>query len=419
MMILLAKTLISLLLALLGGWLLLSVKAQQKVTAMSWGRLSQGFVASRLAVWFALFVVGGVGAQSDVGVYLNQARWTLEGKQPFADFETAYGPLNGYFMAGFIWLWNNAAMLVLLAVLFEIGAWFVWNKVLRDLLPDVKAKVVAVLYALAPLALLNTAMVGLNHIWLSFFLALGTWWLMRARHVSSGLALGVSIVLVKFLSLLFVPMLGWMSQRKVRWSVGFLVPVIAGYSWLFAQGVNPFGQVAMHAHYNSSGNLPYLAGVMGIDPSNASVRTFFNLLGVGVLSLGFIWAVWSGRVRSHWQLLLSFPLVLLVTLLVSKKSFSAYLEIAQLPLLVVFMVLAERSRFAVAVFVTLMVTTSLEPSLWFRWLRNRELVDAMTWVPPWEMSIFLVVEVLMLLCYVYLVRQIWLLLKAEHYPSIS
>lgn len=415
MPILLFKVTLAVVLTSACCWLLLDKRIQNRLQSCSWNLLSAIFTSTRLLIWFVLYVVLRLGPQSDLTVYLDQARSTLRGLRPFADFDTAYGPFNAYFMAAFIWLWDDGAMLVLLAVLFEIGAWFIWNRVLRELLPDRQAKLAATLYMLAPLAVLNSPMVGLNHIWLSAFLALGVWYSIRIQPFASGFALGLSIVLVKFLSLLFVPILGWVSRDKVRWSCGLLVPVAAGYGWLLADGRDPFSQVTMHAHYNSSGNLPYLLGITGINPAQPAVRTFFNLTGMVVLGGGFIAALLTGRLRTQWQAFLGLPLVMVVTMIVSKKSFSSYLEIVQLPLVVVFLLLATRRRWTAAVFAVFMITTSLEPSLWFRWLTYRELIEAKSLVPAWQLSIFLVVEVLMLLSYAFLCWSIWRLLREDRY----
>lgn len=85
------------------------------------------------------------------------------------------------------------------------------------------------------------------------------------------------------------------------------------------------------------------------------------------------------------------------------------------------LVVLERVQLkTVAWFGIAMLTTSIEPSLWFRWLHQQELwhliyeSNAEWQVPAWQLSSFIAVEFLMLTSYVILGRQLWQQLGTQH-----
>lgn len=386
----------------LGAWL----------KSKSWSFVTWTFILQRVAAFLMVFVVLKLPAQSDVGVYVQQAAWVIEGKRAFIDFETGYGPWFAWLISWPVRVWHSEGALAFVAMMFEFAAWPLWMRLLRNHFGEDKAKLAAWVYVAAPLALMNVPMVGLNHIWITAFIGAALVMMESRRDFIAGLLMGASVVAVKFLSLLFAPLMFWVARKKVSWAVGLVLLPVVAYTMLWAQGADLTGQVKMHAHYDSSGNLPYLVGITGIDPSAPQARSVSNLIGLLGLAGAFFACVGTGRLRDRRQLLLALPLFLLITLCLSKKSFSHYLELTMFPLAM--LLVLERARWSTVLgFVTVMVTTCLEPSLWFRWLHQKELAAVVHgrltgWTPATtDVVMFVAVEVLMLGGYMLLGWRLW------------
>lgn len=379
------------------------------LTGKSWTIISTVFVSQRLLIFFALYLGLGLSLQSDLTVYLAEAKLTLAGKKPFIDFQTAYGPWFPFTLALALRIWKSGPALVLLSVLFEFVAWPFWLNLFQTLLGKRTAKLAAWLYILAPLAILNVPAVGLNHIWISAFLAVALYGEMRGWQWLAGLSLGASIVVVKFLSLLFVPALWWGSRRRIAWLAGFVVLPVIAYAPLLLKHVDLLSQVKFHAHYDSSGSIPYLAGILGIDPSAPLIRNTFNLIGLLVLASTFFLCARRGRFGTIQKKAFAMPFFLLIMLLVSKKSFSSYLEIALFPLAALTALEADRVK-TLFWFSAVMFTTSIEPSLWFRLIHQRELNQMWSSPAPtsgWQLASFVLLEVFMLAGYIFLALRLY------------
>lgn len=421
--VLLVKVTITVLMTALCAAALRHTRLQNWGTSLSWRSITLAFVMPRLLMFGALFVVLKLPPQSDVNAYFEQAHWVIEGKRAFIDFETGYGPWFALVISWAVRIWDSGSVLVLLAVLFEFAAWPLWIRVMSSFLNEREVKLSAWLYLLSPLTFLNVPMVGMNHVWLTAFLGLAMLWQKRGRDALAGVAMGASIVLVKFISLLWVPLLFWCSRKRFSWSLGFiLLPAIA-YGLLLAQGANLASQVVMHAHYDSSGNIPYLFGLTGVDPSSQNVRSLFNLVGMAGLACFFIACVMTERLSTPRQVFFALPFFLLIALLLSKKSFSSYLEMTLFPLAA--LVVLERARLSTVVWYAItMLTTSVEPSLWFRWLHQAELSQIITGKIMKPVSVplvivFVAIEVLMLTAYVVLAQRLWLRMSSFRYSSTS
>ena len=386
----------------LGNWL----------KSKSWGFVTWTFILQRVAAFLMVFVVVKPETVSDMNAYIFQAHSVIQGKRAFIDFETGYGPWFAWLISWPVRAWDSVGAIALVAVMFEFAAWPLWMRLLRNHFGEDKAKLAAWVYVAAPLALMNVPMVGLNHIWITAFLGAALVMMESRRDFISGLLMGASVVAVKFLSLLFAPLMFWVARKKVSWAVGLVLLPVVAYTVLWAQGADLTGQVKMHAHYDSSGNLPYLVGLTGIDPSAPQARSISNLIGLLGLAGAFFTCVGTGRLRDQRQLLLALPLFLLITLCLSKKSFSHYLELTMFPLAM--LVVLERARLSTVLgFVVVMVTTCLEPSLWFRWLHQKELSAVVYhrltgWAPATaDVVMFIAVEVLMLGGYLLLGWRLW------------
>jgi hypothetical protein len=155
----------------------------------------------------------------------------------------------------------------------------------------------------------------------------------------------------------------------------------------------------------TSGNIPYLLSLFGFNASGHTtglLLTFCLLAAVGTMSM----FLYVRRPDAAGISLLGLTAMLLVFMLVSKKSYTNYLNLAMLPLCCSVAVVLRRKWLHEA-FLVWCCLAALEPSLWFRWMSQTNLNNVLPQLaanrvlnlkPP----VFVLVELLLLGGYVVL-----------------
>lgn len=390
-----------------GRWRRLPELSERAYRTMAFGLL----LLSRLGLFAAVFIVARLEPQSDVGVYYDLARHAMAGQVPFRDFFNAYGPLAPYVTALPVLLWDSTKAIVLFSILMEVGAFAIWLKVGARLFDTRTRRLAGILYVTSPIALLSVALSGQNHVWIAFFLALAVWLTVRMRDGLSGFSLALSVIVVKFLSLLFAPVLFLMSGRRWIWLLCCVAPLVLVYGTLALFRIDFLGSVAFHSLHSSSGNLPYLLTVFGINWDLPVVKQVFNAIGAAVLGAVFLAAAARYRPLGPQRGVVLMALVLLITLVVSKKSFAGYLVTAFYPLAVVAVLRGAGTR-AIVMFAAFGIVATLESSLMFRWMMEHDLRVLWYGQLPEGMTrarvlVFTVCEVALLGYYVAYACQAW------------
>ena len=371
--------------------------------------LLAAYVISRVVLFGAVYGVAGLAPMSDVTVYYAEATAALAGQVPLVDIPTAWGPLFPYLAALPLVLSDSAVGIVALALLFEalsLPLWLVAGD--RTFGATVTTRGLLA-YVCCPLSLVNVPITGQNHVWLATFAAASVVMLITGRPAWSGWWTGVSVVAVKFLSLLWAPVFWLVTPARPRWAWGFAVPVAAVYAVVWWMGADLLAQIRFHAADNSSGNLPFLLGAVGVNASVPWIRHVMN--GVAVMVLGGVLAagVVTARVRTPRQAVLMMPLLLVVLLILSKKSFASYSEAALFPLCLSFACLrwSTWTIGAAGLFATL---ATVEPSLWFRWMDAGEFAPIWTWVNRGDAGLaaaFVTVDAALVGAYVMIAIVLW------------
>jgi hypothetical protein len=385
------------------------------------GRASLAALAvTRLPIYALLFVVLGLEGQSDVITYYDLGKHVLASEVPYRDFFNGYAPLFPYAASLPVRLWDSNRSIILVSVLFELAAFPFWLAAARRFFDERTARTAAVFYVFNPLTLVHIPIAGQNNTWLFFTLGVSLYLLSQRRYASSGLSVGAGVVLVKFLSLLHVPAIGLAIPgfpRRFRWAAALVAPIVLVYGALQAKGISVAASMKYHSADASSGNLPYLFTVLGLDPHAPAVNRFYNLAGVALL--GGLCLVVLARFRTlterqaiHMMTLLSFTLAL-----VSRKSYPAYLTMAFFANCLT-VAAARLDRRALGAFLAFSVVAALESSLWFRWAKQHQLdilwrgslPDDLTWP---KVIVFLAFEVALLGFYAHGAVSAWRALHAE------
>jgi hypothetical protein len=326
---------------------------------------------ARIAMYVGVLIIMAVPAQSDVLTYYSLAKSALAGLMPYRDFFNGYGPLFPTAVSMPVAIWDSPKSIIFLSLVIEVLALPVWIAAGRKVFPERVVRGAATLYILSPLAAISVALSGQNHVWLSLALASSLYFAADRRDAASGLVFGAGVVLAKFLSLLHAPVLLALAHKRWHWLVGFACLPVLVYGALFSQGVSLVNQMAYHASDHSSGNLPFLLTLFGIDVEAAGPNRVYNI--VGLLTLVAVIATVFARYRrlSAEQSIYSVVLLLLTLMLVSRKAFTGYLVIGLFPMCL--MVASDVRKTALPTFLVFAVVVALESSLWFRWMNGHPL----------------------------------------------
>ncbi|MEP7242649.1 MAG: hypothetical protein ABI885_03080 [Gammaproteobacteria bacterium] len=358
-----------------------------------------------LALFVALYGLGGQDVTSDVpGYYMPLARAAMAGQVPFRDFPMSYAPLFPYVGAALLSVWSSAKAFALFAILLNALALVLWHAAAVASFDRQAARTSSVLFATSGHVLVQ-ALLGTNQAWIAVALAASTVLLVRERNVYSGLVQGLALCVVKFLVLLFWPVLWIVAPRRLRWLVGALVPTALVYGAFAAGGADLLTPFHQEADSVSSGNLPYLLQPLVAGQGALVARVFdgFAILALGSAVLWLFVRATRMPISARPRMLMpALALVGLVFMLLSKKSFTGYALFFLYPAILT-LVLSVRDRRWLAAFVLLFNTLlAAEPSLWFHLGNFHALSDWLATSPGAGLYGFLIVDLALVACYAYL-----------------
>jgi len=335
-------------------------------------------LASRLALFVLLYLVLNLQVQSDTKDYYDWTKDWLAGKVLYDEIPSCYMPFFHYIIAGAVLVWDSGKSAVLLAILMDLAALLVWTRVSRALFDERITRIATVLYVVNPIAIWSVAAAGQNQVWLMLMLGISLLFLARGRDMLSGAALGASIIVVKFLSMLYAPAVALCSRRPVLWSIAFVAVPFIVYAGYRMGGVDLKDTGRIVASETSSGNLPYMVSLVGVDVRGDGFKRGATLVGAGMLALLCATAAWKLRhgPREPRRAIFLVTLFQVAFMLVSKKSHAFYLEMCFFAVLLTLACYADGPslRKALWFFAIFLVAGSVEQSLWFRdnWMRMND-----------------------------------------------
>ncbi len=291
-------------------------------------------IVSRLGLYCLVFLVLRIAPRGDIpAYYVPEGLSVLRGALPYRDFISSYAPLHPYLDAAVLRLWPSALAIILLAIAAECLLLPVWLKLGRRLFVERQLRTAAMLYLASGVSLQFVVIDGQDNVIIALLVAVALLFLYRQRAALSGIVAGLSVVLIKFLPLLYVPAFVAAARRRGRWLAGFAVVTGLGYGAFAALGAPLLEPLKMEASLTGAGNLPYLVeSVMGVKLP-ASLEDGVVLVAL-LAVLGVVAAVLRGaeddaRLR---VLLFATAALTLTLVLLSKKSWPPYLMLALFPM---------------------------------------------------------------------------------------
>jgi len=372
--------------AALSAWAKRRALSEAQVTRLAWAC----WWATRPALFVLAFIVLGTAPTSDVvEQYVPQGLAALRGELPYRDFDSSYGALFPYVIAGLLRVIARPEAVVLLAVLFDGLAMRLWLRATESAVPARARADGLLLYACAPVAVWNTALVGQNQAWLSACLAGCVWLLARAAPIRAGLMFAFGALAVKALGLLLVPYAMLVSAPRARVLLGLMVllglaVVLVPFALAGAEVWRPLADEGVRT---TSGNVPFVLGLLGLDSQQPAGRpALASALGLSVIGASAFAArrvVHAPGAAAHHA---AVCVVMLVVMLASKKAYASYLVIFWLPMC---LVLAQQglSRAGLVAFGAVSVLATIEPALWFDWLHQASLPEALSTLAHGDVSV--------------------------------
>lgn len=347
---------------------------------------------SRLLLFAMLYLVLGYSVPSDVpGAYYPEAKSALSGKLVYRDFWTTYSPFHPYIDAAAVALWDSTKSIVLLAILFEALAIPLWLRLGMLEFPEQVVRGAAILYVFSPLLLSTVAIAGQNHVWISPFLAAALYAKRKQRGLLAGILLGLSLLTVKFLVLIFVPVVFLYRKQYVTFLLGFagIVGVIGAA--FYANGANLLAPLYFQraGGQESSGSLPYLMTLVGV-PMTSPVYILMAL----VLAGGLCLFLWLYRDRLSGAALISAAPVCLfaLVLLFSKKAFTTYWACCFMMLAWLISERLKTRPWILPAFLLWGTVAMVEPTLYFRWVLPRIIPEMIQSIPAYQSVLFLLAQ---------------------------
>jgi hypothetical protein len=398
---------------LVGFW----VCTRPEVLALSSRRFDRllflALVGSRASAFIVVFFALGIPVKSDViGHYVPQVESVLHGAVPYRDFPSSYGPLFPYIGAGLFQLWASPRVFVAVAIVLEIIALALWLKIARRSLGEDEARLAAALYVAGALPFFNVAIAGQNQVWILAFLGASLLLTLANRNIAPGLLAAAAVLAVKALALLFLPVLWLASKRRAMWLSAAVLPILAVALALLAAGMDFRASLASELGSVTSGNLPFLLSGLAekVNPWWSAVWT-----GLLVAGLGGIWLVAQRKHSRDGRLVIYlYAAVLLIFLVLSRKSYTSYAMLGYFPLCALAVARTPR-KWAVLGFGALGSLMTIEPSVWFRWFAAEPSLAALAaTAAPERLVAFVALDVAIVLGYLLLLyRALALVLASE------
>jgi hypothetical protein len=361
------------------------------------------FIFSRFAIYIGAFLLLHLEPRGDVvGFYWREAKFVLGHLLPYRDFTSPYAPLHPYLDAIAIRIWFSPLALILLVLLVETLVLPLWLRVGRLFLTEDHLRTSALLYLTSAISIQFVTIIGQNNVMIAVLLVLALLLLSRHQAFTSGAAVGLGVVAVKFLPLLYVPGFIAAVPRRWRWLAGLSTVIAIVYGICLFLHLPSLQPLISESGLKSADDLPYVFESM----TGVTVPSFVwdSLVLVICASIYLLIAVKSRGAALTLRLRIltfGFAALTLALILFSKKSWPPYLMLSLFPICLLF-----RSKLNIAGFALLGVVSAVSHSYWetlLAELKAAGLHQGLLSHDP-KCILFLFIELVLIVCYAWVLQ---------------
>ena len=293
-----------------------------------------GLLVSRIGLYSLIFLQLRIPPRGDIPFfYRPEALAVLAGMLPYRQFPSSYAPLHPFLDAAVLRLWDSPLALILFSILVEALAFPLGLRLLRCGYSESKVRLAALLYLASPISLQFVTIDGQDNVLIALFLMPAMLFLYRGRGVLSGASLGLAVVLVKFLPLLFVPVLLLACRQRMRWLAGFGGVLAIGYLPFVFLHLPLLYPLQAEGQARTASDLPFLVeAALGSGlPGRVCDGVLLLVIASILVALGLALRG-AGEQRRLTMAMSGCTAMTLALLLLSKKSWPPYLMLVLLPL---------------------------------------------------------------------------------------
>lgn len=408
MLVIVAKTIVSLICISLVGILLAYRTAIEQWIARQNERLLLGcvWVATRLVPFIVIFVIIGFTPFSDLDGFYNQAREAVQLKMVYRDFYCMYSPFFPYVNALALGFWMDKKAIIFIMILIEGGALWTTNRYYRALLPSSERIFKSLIYLLLPGSLVFCVFGGQEDEWMWFLLISAYLVWQRTKRVEwFGVGLVVGFMFTKAVFILVGPALLFLVPKPVKWIVAAVVAGVLclGALYYFTEFLwleQPLHEAATLRAPNWLSILnPLTFGMLHAGAKGWNWLGLLTTVGVGVGLAYRLQKVDFVRAFSA-----VFVVVYGTMMVVQQSAYSSYIFIFLLPLTFVWVDFSNRKE--IVMFLLFNVLSVVHPSLWWRLKSPYYSSPAAIFAQPMYILDY-ILQVGVVICTIYFLRMVW------------
>jgi hypothetical protein len=363
-----------------------------------------GMVVTRLLLYSLIFLVLRIPVRGDIpGCYVPEGLSALHGLLVYRDYISSYAPLHSYLDAIFLYLWRSPLSVILFAVAAEWLIIPLWLKVSRDILPERIVRIAAVLYLFSPLSIQYVTVDGQDNVIIAVLLVLAVMLLFRSRVALSALCVSASIATFKFLPLIYLPsFFGAAGKKRWLWLGVFAIPTFLLYGAFYVADSPVLVPLQREGGLQKASDLPFVIDAIVGKMLPAHLWDGIVVLALAAMVALILKTMHSMDLKSRIRILtFSMPALMLIVLLLSKKSWPTYFMMVLFPLC---LLVANLSVVKRAIFLLFNIVAVTEHSFWTIKLKELDAVGVHSLVALHNSTalLFMALEVALLAGYVWL-----------------
>lgn len=330
--------------------------------------------ASHFLLFFIAFFLLHQKPWADlVAFYVPQAHAVMQGQVPNRDFLSSYAPLNPYLDALLLRMHDSPLTILVFQIVCDLLSVPFWIRFLRRFMKETTVRKAALLYLLQPLVVWDICLDGKNQGLISLLLGIAFWAIAR-REILSGFSFSLTWILVKILPVMFLPTLFIGARKRVRWLLAVSLPSLIVYGAFVLDKADVTAGLRKENTIATPQNLPYLFGALtGVEVP----RMVLSVVSLAVIAAALFVTIRAQleavtEVARMWKMVLGTDLVLLVMMLVSKKSDTSYLAMCFFLLCAFVAFEADRGKRAMLWCYALLSLVGLPIASFWYWPLKRE-----------------------------------------------
>ncbi len=321
--------------------------------------ISLGFIVTRILSILVLYNIAGISGTSDLNnVFGFQANEILQGNIPYIDFESHYSPYFPYLLSLPYLVISKPVSILSIFIFFDLLTLVVGGMYVFETW-DLKSKYKFYwIYSFVPLTWPFISFWNQDEVISAFFLTLSMLLIYRNQEHKAAICMGVGFLVTKFLILVFFIPLFLMMKKPIRNGLLTSGLIFLGYLPFIALGADVLLPFTTEAGYHSVGSNLWVI----LEAFSVSFPWYLPHLVVIICIFSIVLVYITSNRLHHLSPEATIVLFSLVYMIAGKKSFSFYVPIFLVFIIILFMRLYTtfgNQKLVTLIFLTYIVSFSI------------------------------------------------------------